>query len=415
MWLRARKVRGSHGDHRTIVAVVTLGVAVAVVGVAGVSLRAALTSVARGLPQLDIAAHQPISRNTYIYDGAAKPHLLAVLRGDESRVVVSSGQIAPVLKQAVVAIEDRRFYEHSGIDYVSIARAFMSDLSAGHTVQGGSTITQQFIKNAYLPAEQRTSETLSRKLREAVLAYQLEKRWSKDKILTNYLNTIYFGQGRLRHRDGGAHVLRHERAAPHAARGGAPRRHHPRPERRRPVRRPGHGQGAPRRGAGRHGGAGHDRRERRRGSGARAAAGARPRPAPQPGGALLRGLRHSAACAPVRRGDAPSAAACASIPPSINACSATPTAPPRTCSAGPATPASRSSPSTPTPTRSRPSWAAPRLPNSSSTWPSTAAASRVRPSSRSPWRPPSGRASRRAASLSPSPSPSTWGAVRRGT
>ena len=195
MWLRARKVRGSHGDHRTIVAVVTLGVVVAVVGVAGVSLRAALTSVARGLPQLDIAAHQPISRNTYIYDGAAKPHLLAVLRGDESRVVVSSGQIAPVLKQAVVAIEDRRFYEHSGIDYVSIARAFMSDLSAGHTVQGGSTITQQFIKNAYLPADQRTSESLSRKLREAVLAYQLEKRWSKDKILTNYLNTIYFGQG----------------------------------------------------------------------------------------------------------------------------------------------------------------------------------------------------------------------------
>ena len=195
MWVRARKVRDSHADHRTIVAVVTLGVVVAVVGVAGMSLHAAVTSVAKSLPQLDIAAHQPVSRNTYIYDGAAKPHLLAVLRGDESRVVVTSDQIAPVLKQAVVAIEDRRFYEHSGIDYASIARAFMSDLGAGHTVQGGSTITQQFIKNAYLPTDQRTSETLSRKLREAVLAYQLENRWSKDKILTNYLNTIYFGQG----------------------------------------------------------------------------------------------------------------------------------------------------------------------------------------------------------------------------
>ena len=61
-------------------------------------------------------------------------------------------------------------------------------------MQGGSTITQQFIKNAYLPPDQRTADTLSRKLREAVLAYQLEKRWSKDKILTDYLNTIYFGE-----------------------------------------------------------------------------------------------------------------------------------------------------------------------------------------------------------------------------
>ena len=190
-----RRARNRHADHRTIVAVVTLGVIAAVVGVAGVTVGSAMSAVARSLPKLDIAAHQPITQNTYIYDGSAKPHILAVLRGDQSRVIVSSGEIAPVVKRAVVAIEDRRFYQNDGIDYVSIGRALLTDLLAGHAVQGGSTITQQFIKNAYLPQDQRTADSMSRKLHEAVLAYQLEKRWSKDEILTNYLNTIYFGEG----------------------------------------------------------------------------------------------------------------------------------------------------------------------------------------------------------------------------
>ena len=190
-----RKTRGRHADHRTIIAVVVLGVVVAVAGVAGVTLEVALSSVAKALPRLDIAAHQPITQNTVIYDGSPQHHVLAVLRGDQSRVIVTSGQIAPVVKRAVVAIEDRRFYQHGGVDYASILRALSSDIFAGHSVQGGSTITQQFIKNAYLPQDQRTADTLSRKLREAVLAYQLEKRWSKDEILTDYLNTIYFGQG----------------------------------------------------------------------------------------------------------------------------------------------------------------------------------------------------------------------------
>jgi len=189
-----RRARDRHADQRTIVALVVLGVVVAMVGVAGVTVEAGMSAVARGLPRLDVAAHQPITRNTYIYDGSPKPHILAVLRGDQSRVIVSSREIAPVLKQAVVAIEDRRFYQHAGLDYPSIARALLTDLLAGHTVQGGSTITQQFIKNAYLPQDQRTADTLSRKIHEAVLADQLEKRWSKDEILTDYLNTIYFGE-----------------------------------------------------------------------------------------------------------------------------------------------------------------------------------------------------------------------------
>jgi len=173
---------------------VVLGVVAAMLGVAGVTVQAGMSAVTKDLPRLDIAAHQPITRNTYIFDGSRRPHLLAVLRGDQSRVIVSSDEIAPVVKQAVVAIEDRRFYQHQGIDYLSIARALGTDLLAGHSVQGGSTITQQFIKNAYLPLGQRTADTVSRKIHEAVLAYQLEKRWSKDEILTDYLNTIYFGE-----------------------------------------------------------------------------------------------------------------------------------------------------------------------------------------------------------------------------
>ena len=194
MAAHTRKARGRHRDHRTIVAAVTIGVVAATLAVAGLTVRLALSSVAGGLPKLDIAAHQPLTRNTYIYDGSRKPRLLAVLRGDQSRVIVSSAAIAPVVKQAVVAIEDRRFYQHRGIDYRSIGRALVTDLSAGHSVQGASTITEEFIKNAYLPPQQRTTDSMSRKLREAVLAYQLEQRWSKDKILTNYLNTIYYGE-----------------------------------------------------------------------------------------------------------------------------------------------------------------------------------------------------------------------------
>ena len=117
--------------------------------------------------------------------------MLAVLRGSESRVVVDSSEIAPVMKQAIVAIEDQRFFEHRGVDVHGILRAVWQDVRNKKVVQGGSTITQQFVKNTYV----RSSRTISRKLKEAALAWQLEQVWSKDRILTAYLNTIYFGNG----------------------------------------------------------------------------------------------------------------------------------------------------------------------------------------------------------------------------
>src|SRR5437763_13878862 len=95
------------------------------------------------------------------------------------------------MKQAIVAVEDRRFFEHHGIDLHGIVRALWADVTDKKVVQGGSTITQQFVKNAFT-GQQRS---FGRKLKEAALAWQLEQQWSKDRILTAYLNTIYFGNG----------------------------------------------------------------------------------------------------------------------------------------------------------------------------------------------------------------------------
>jgi penicillin-binding protein 1A len=151
-----------------------------------------ITAIASQIPELDPARQQKFEHDGYIYDGDVKnPHLLAVLRGSESRVLLRSGQIAPIMKQAIVAIEDKRFYDHRGVDLHAIGRAFWADVRQKSAVEGGSTITQQFIKNAYV----NNQRSVARKLKEAALAWQLEQRKSKDWILTAYLNTIYFGNG----------------------------------------------------------------------------------------------------------------------------------------------------------------------------------------------------------------------------
>jgi penicillin-binding protein 1A len=147
--------------------------------------------VARTLPSLELTADISAEQPTKIYDDSDTPVLLAQLHGLENREILTSDQIPQVMRDAVVAIEDERFYQHSGVDFTAILRAVWANITSGDIVQGGSTITQQLIKNAFLTDE----ETLNRKLREAALAYQLEKQWSKEKILTEYLNVIYFGEG----------------------------------------------------------------------------------------------------------------------------------------------------------------------------------------------------------------------------
>ena len=149
-----------------------------------------VTSIASEIPSLVPARLQQHEVDGYVYDSTGH-RILAVLRGSQSRILVSSGEIAPLMKQAIVAVEDKRFYEHRGIDLHGILRAVWQDVRNKKVVEGGSTITQQFVKNTYVKSQR----SIGRKLKEAALAWQLEQRWSKDRILTAYLNTIYFGNG----------------------------------------------------------------------------------------------------------------------------------------------------------------------------------------------------------------------------
>jgi len=147
-------------------------------------------AVASEIPLLDPAAqHSEVDGVIYASNGRS---VLAVLRGQESRVLVKNiDDVSPIMRQAIVSVEDRRFYEHNGVDTRGILRALWQDIRSQGVVEGGSTITQQFVKNAYV----RNQRTIARKVREAALAWQLEQRWSKDRILLAYLNTIYFGNG----------------------------------------------------------------------------------------------------------------------------------------------------------------------------------------------------------------------------
>ncbi|HEX6702164.1 MAG TPA: PBP1A family penicillin-binding protein, partial [Gaiellaceae bacterium] len=148
-----------------------------------------VVALAEEIPKLDPSRSRP-EVNSYVY--AADGHtVLAVLRGSQSRVLVPESEMSPWIRHAIVAVEDKRFYEHRGVDLHGILRAVWADVRNKSVVEGGSTITQQYVKNAYVSNQR----SIGRKLREAALAWQLEQRRSKDWILTAYLNTIYFGNG----------------------------------------------------------------------------------------------------------------------------------------------------------------------------------------------------------------------------
>src|ERR1700712_2569809 len=121
---------------------------------------------------------------------------------DLNRTPVTPDQISAVMKQAIVDIEDSRFYEHNGLDVQGTLRALVKNVAAGQVEEGGSTLTQQLVKQTLLqtadsPAAQQAAkeQTVGRKLREARLALALEQTYSKDEILTRYLNIVYFGNG----------------------------------------------------------------------------------------------------------------------------------------------------------------------------------------------------------------------------
>jgi penicillin-binding protein 1A len=137
----------------------------------------------------DLSSLQPVRQadNSLVY--GANGSLIGVLPAVENRTAVAQRAISPWVPKATVAIEDRRFYQHGGVDPVGILRALVADVSAGHIVQGGSTITQELVRNLYLSRE----KTLERKVVEACLAVKLAHAWPKDRILTAYLNDVYYG------------------------------------------------------------------------------------------------------------------------------------------------------------------------------------------------------------------------------
>ena len=152
---------------------------------------AALMASACNLPDLEKEqANAPaLPQTSFVF--AADGSLITPLHAEQNRTIVPLSNIPENIRNAVVAIEDKRYYDHMGIDLKALLRAAYVDATTGRIVEGGSTITQQYVKNAYTGDEQ----TLSRKFREAVLAYQLEQTLGKDEILARYLNTVYFGNG----------------------------------------------------------------------------------------------------------------------------------------------------------------------------------------------------------------------------
>jgi penicillin-binding protein 1A len=149
-----------------------------------------LFSLSKTLPDVaidSIGLSTPRTSIVYAADGT----VLAEWHGEQDRKVVVHNEISPNLRHAVVSIEDRRFYEHNGVDWIAISRAMRVNAESGQVREGGSTITQQLVKILFTDGER----TFSRKLREALLAYELEARTDKEKVLELYLNTVYFGRG----------------------------------------------------------------------------------------------------------------------------------------------------------------------------------------------------------------------------
>jgi penicillin-binding protein 1A len=188
--LRRRRLQRRRRAHRKRfnLALIVAGSLVALAGAFVLVSALAVHSVGENLRTGGLKEIR-LGQNTRIFDKDGK--LLGIVAGVTNRTVVRSKRIPLTLKDATVAIEDKRFYEHQGVDYYRLAGAAFRDLQSGSSAQGGSTITMQLVKNLYDP---QAGRTLSKKIEEAYLAYQYEKKYTKDEILTQYLNGVFYGQ-----------------------------------------------------------------------------------------------------------------------------------------------------------------------------------------------------------------------------
>ncbi len=150
-----------------------------------------MMAVASDLPQLENKQQYKREANSFLYDNHWRP--IGIFAPPNNVVIddIHRGEISPAMQNAIVAIEDKRFWSSPGVDIRGIGRAFVADVTGGSR-QGASTIAQQFVKNAL---SEQNNRTVLEKLREAALAYHLTRKWSKEKILQEYLNSIYFGNG----------------------------------------------------------------------------------------------------------------------------------------------------------------------------------------------------------------------------
>jgi penicillin-binding protein 1A len=181
---RKRRARGKKARRRrTVLLMLLVCVPVALIAAAAIGGTVALGA------RCDLKSLTPVAvgQNSFVY--AADGSELGVIPAERNRTPVSRRQMSSWVPKATVAIEDRRFYTHGGVDPVGILRAVVADVRAGKVVQGGSTITQELVRNLYLSRER----TLKRKLVEACLAIKLSHSWSKDRILTAYLNQVFYG------------------------------------------------------------------------------------------------------------------------------------------------------------------------------------------------------------------------------
>jgi penicillin-binding protein 1A len=183
---RRSRLRRAKRRHKTAIAAGVIAVVLA-----AVLLGAAATGRAVLLDSCSLNSLQPIAlgQNSFVY--ADNGTLLGVVPSSVNRQPLRLDQISPYLRKATVAIEDRRFWQHGALDYQGIARALYSDVTAGRIVQGGSTITQELVRNLYIGD---ASRTFSRKVKEACLAIKLAQVWPKKRILNSYLNEVFYGR-----------------------------------------------------------------------------------------------------------------------------------------------------------------------------------------------------------------------------
>jgi penicillin-binding protein 1A len=181
---RVRRRRAQQAKKRALVIGVVAAVAVVVAAIAA----GTLTGASRAL-ECDLTSLRPVTigQNSFIY--AADGSMLGSIPAEKNRQPLKLKQVSKAVPQATIAIEDRRFYNHVGVDVSGVFRAAFKNIEAGRIVEGGSTITQQLVRNLYIGNER----SFTRKAKEACLALKLDARWSKEKILETYLNQVYFG------------------------------------------------------------------------------------------------------------------------------------------------------------------------------------------------------------------------------